>query len=133
MNTEEPRFGSEQEPIRQSPVDHYAMGGFLEPLPNSTGILVLGILSIVTCSCYGIPGIVMAIIALVMSSKASNLVNSQPDRYSPASVKNYQSGRVCAIIGLIVSILFLVFMGLYIAMVGTMMTNPDAFKDYFNF
>ncbi len=40
-----------------------------QELPNSTGVLVLGILSIVFCWCYGIPGLVLGIIALVMSKK----------------------------------------------------------------
>ena len=36
-----------------------------QPLPNSTAVLVLGILSIAICWCYGLFGVTMGIIALV--------------------------------------------------------------------
>ncbi|HRZ43418.1 MAG TPA: CCC motif membrane protein [Bacteroidales bacterium] len=132
MNSEETRFGSEQEPVRQTPVDQYAVGGFQETLPNSTGILVMGILSIVTCFCYGIPGMVLAIIALVLAGKANTLVNAQPERYTISSVKNFKAGRVCAIIGLVLSILYLIFVIIYIAMLGTLVMNPEAINEMFN-
>ena len=44
-----------------------------QKLPNATAVLVLGILSIVTCCCYGIPGIVAGIIGLVLYKKDNAL------------------------------------------------------------
>ena len=36
-----------------------------QQLPNATAVLVLGIISIVGCFCYGIIGLILGIIALV--------------------------------------------------------------------
>lgn len=88
------------------------------PLPNSTAVLVLGILSIAICWCYGLFGITMGIIALVLSNKARNLYNENPDQYTIGSFKNMNAGRVCAIIGTILSALYLVVVIIYLLIVG---------------
>ena len=44
-----------------------------QKLPNSTLILVFGIISIVTCCCYGILGLIFGIIAVVLANKALKL------------------------------------------------------------
>ena len=84
-------------------------------LPNATGVLVLGILSIVFCWCYGIPGLILGIIALVMSKKATTLYNSSPESYSESSFKNMKAGRICAIVGLCLSSLYAIIALIYIA------------------
>lgn len=66
-------------------------------LPNATGVLVLGILSIVFA---GLIGLILAIIALSMAGKAKAEYNSNPGRYTAASMSRVNAGRVCAIIGL---------------------------------
>lgn len=76
-------------------------------LPNSTAVLVLGILSIVFCWCYGIVGIIMGIIALVLSSKSMKLYRAEPDKWKGFS--NLQAGRITAIIGLSISALTIIF------------------------
>ena len=43
-----------------------------QSVPNATAVLVLGIVSIVTCFCYGIIGLACAIIALVLEESASS-------------------------------------------------------------
>ena len=78
-----------------------------QPLPNSTAVLVLGILSIVTCICYGIPGIVMGIIAIVLSSSSMRLYQQDPQAYILSTVSNLRAGKVCAIIGLCLSVCWL--------------------------
>ncbi|MGB0887760.1 MAG: CCC motif membrane protein [Vicingaceae bacterium] len=87
-------------------------------LPNATGVLVLGILSIVFCFCYGIPGLILGIIALVMSKKATALYNNSPNTYSESSFKNMKAGRICAIIGLCLSSLYAIVAIIYIAVIG---------------
>lgn len=72
-------------------------------LPNATGILVLGILSIVFCCCYGLLGLIFALIAISLSKTALKEYEANPDRYTLSSVKNMKAGRICAIIGLIFS------------------------------
>lgn len=75
-------------------------------LPNSTLILVFGILSIIGCCCYGAVGIVFGIIALIMSKKATEIYNENPDMY--VGYQNVKSGRIMAIIGIVLSSLTLV-------------------------
>ncbi len=75
------------------------------PLPNSTAVLVLGILSIVTCFCYGILGLILGIIAMVLAGKDKSLYASLPDEFTQGSFKNLNAGRICAIIGIILSLL----------------------------
>jgi hypothetical protein len=116
----------------QGPMDSYAMYGMQDYLPNSTGILVLGILSIVTCFCYGLPGVILAVIALIMGNQAKKLVAANPDRFSITSVKNMKAGYTCAIIGLVLSVLTLVFMIIYFIFIGTMITNPNFLQEMFN-
>ena len=75
-----------------------------QKLPNATLILVFGILSIVGCCFYGI-GIVLAIVALVLAAKASKLYAENPDGYT--GFQNVKTGKILAIIGLILSALYL--------------------------
>ncbi len=89
-----------------------------QQLPNATAVLVLGILSIAICWCYGLFGITMGIIALVLSGKSRALYNENPDLYTEGSFKNMKAGRVCAIIGTILSSLYLAIIIIYVMIVG---------------
>lgn len=89
-----------------------------ESVPNSTAVLVLGIVSIVTCFCIGIVGLIIGIIALVLASKANDLYKSSPQKYSLSSYNNLKAGRVCAIIGLCLSALYFIYWIIYIVIVG---------------
>jgi hypothetical protein len=100
------------------------------PLPNGTAVLVLGIISIVGCFCYGIAGIVCGIIALVLAGKDLKLYKADPGLYTAASLSNLKSGRICAIIGLSLSAVYLVVVIIYLFVVGTaILTHP---QDIFN-
>ncbi len=100
-------------------------GGFYQQpaLPNSTGVLVLGILSIVFCWAHGIIGLILGIIALSLSGKANTLYLANPTQYSPASYNNMKAGRICAIIGTILSALFLIFVIIMITFAGAVLTS----------
>jgi len=74
-----------------------------QSVPYSTSVLVLGIISIVGCWCFGIPGVVCGIIALTQSTKGRTAYNLNPGKYSSGSLKNLNAGRVCSIIGLCLS------------------------------
>ncbi len=91
-----------------------------QSVPYSTSVLVLGILSIVTCWCYGIPGIVLGIIALVQAKKANEAYFANPGQYLQSSYNNMKAGRVCAIIGLILSCCYMLMIILYFAFIGTL-------------
>lgn len=88
-------------------------------LPNSVGVLVLGICSIVPgCFCYGIVGIVCAIIALSLYKKANQLYQENPKAYTIASYNNLKAGRVCAIVGLCLSSIYVLFLIIYVVIIG---------------
>lgn len=80
-----------------------------QPLPNATASLVLGILSIFFCFTYGVIGVILGIIGLVLANKDRKLYQSNPEAYSSDSYKNSNAGRTCSIIGLILSGLFFLF------------------------
>ncbi|MET0759364.1 MAG: CCC motif membrane protein [Flavobacterium sp.] len=81
-------------------------------LPNATAVLVLGILSILTCCCYGIIGLILGIIALVLAGKDMKLYRESPELYS--NYQNLNIGKILSIIGVVLSsITFLVFIFLF--------------------
>ena len=88
---------------------------FQQPLPNATGVLVLGILSIVVCFITGI-------IALVMAKKDMALYAANPGAYTEPSYRNIKAGRICAIIGIVlqgIGILFYILMAvIFVGAVG---------------
>ena len=91
-----------------------------ENVPFSTSVLVLGICSIVTCTCYGLPGLVCGIIALVQSKRGLTAYEENPSLYKEGSLKNLKAGKTCATIGVILSsIYFLIIIGYFIT-VGTL-------------
>ena len=82
-------------------------------LPNATAVLVLGILSILTCCCYGIVGLIFGIVALFLAQKDLKLYTANPELYKNYS--NLNIGRILSIIGIVLSTLTLFF---YIYMYG---------------
>lgn len=87
-----------------------------QTLPNSTLILVFGILSILGCCCYGLLGIIFAVVALVLAKKATALYTENPELYEGYS--NVKTGKILAIIGLILSIIYLIYVIFIFATVG---------------
>ncbi len=96
-------------------------------LPNSTAVLVLGILSIVLCFCYGIIGLILGIIALSLSSKDMQRYNSNPGQFTISSYNNLKAGRVCAIIGTVLSSLYFIIIILYIIFVGSLISMSSLY------
>lgn len=95
-------------------------------LANATPVLVLGIISIVGCFCYGIVGIVCGIIALVLAKKDMALYRNNPTGYTQSSYNNLKAGRVCAIIGTSLSAVYLVIVIIYLILIGTaIFSNPS--------
>jgi len=82
-------------------------------LPNATTVLVLGIISIVGCFLYGIPGLICGIIAIMMHKKDKALYLSNPEKYEN-SFKTSKAGQVCGIVGLSLSAAFILFLVVYV-------------------
>ena len=87
-----------------------------QKLPNSTLILVFGIVSIVTCCCYGIIGLIFGIIAIVMAKKATAVYLENPEQYTGYS--NVKTGKILAIIGIILSGIYVIVNIIAIATYG---------------
>ncbi|MEA1873011.1 MAG: CCC motif membrane protein [Bacteroidota bacterium] len=99
---------SENPPPKAEPQTQSKKSNFMQQkLPNSGGILAMGIISIVSfCCCWGISGIVLGIIAIVMSVKAERIYIENPELFTLASYKNMRAGKITAIIGLSISVIW---------------------------
>jgi len=97
---------------------------FPENLPNSRIILILGILSIVFCWWHIISfvGIALGVATLILARKEIILYETNPGRYTLISYNNVKTGRICAIIGLVISVLVFFFVLLFV--LGLLATLP---------
>lgn len=77
--------------------------------PNSGLVLGLGIASIVLVCCCGMLGLVLGIIAVVMGSNSKKEVLTNMELYDSQSFNNLKSGITCAIIGIVLNALSMVF------------------------
>lgn len=92
-----------------------------QKLPNSTTILVLGILSVPGCCLYA-GGLVLGIVALVLAKSATKLYNENPEQYD--GIANVNTGKILAVIGIILSVLYIAGVIYLVALFGW-----DAFQD----
>ena len=99
-----------------------------EPLPNATIALVLGILSLVFCFIYGVPGLIIGIVGLVLANKDRKLYNLNPSQYTPNSFTNSNAGRVCSLIGIILSSIYVIIILIIIMVIGTNADFLEAIK-----
>jgi hypothetical protein len=81
-------------------------------LPNATAVLVLGILSIVFCFICGI-------VALVLASGDRRNYLRDPQHYTNASYELLKAGRICAIIGLSIwAVILLFYIAIFVFAIG---------------
>ena len=100
--------------------------GSQTPLPNATATLVLGIVGIIGCFCYGVPGLVCSVIALVLGNRDIRLYNANPGYYTPGSYSNVKAGKTCAIVGFSLFCLYLVCTIIAVALFGfAVLSNPQ--------
>jgi hypothetical protein len=88
-------------------------------LPNESAVLVLGILSICSCVMWGLPGLVLGIVSLVLYNKDKSIYNTDPAKYE-RSFKNSNAGRICAIIGVSLSAVTFLFILGYFLIIGSL-------------
>jgi prepilin signal peptidase PulO-like enzyme (type II secretory pathway) len=93
-------------------------------VPNASGVLALGIMSIVGAFCYGIVGLIFAIMALAIAAAPNREYQRNPDRYTAASYSNLKAGRICGIIGLILSIGMLLLFAIAFLFVASNSRGP---------
>lgn len=87
-----------------------------QKLPNSTLVLVMGILSIIGCCFYGLPGLIFGIVAIIFGKKDKKLYLSNPDEYT--GIGNVNAGFIMGIIGVVLSVLYLALFLIIISMFG---------------
>ena len=87
-----------------------------QQLPNSTLILVMGILSIIGCCCYGIPGLIFGIVAIILGTKATNLYKQDPQLYT--GYGNVKTGKIMGVIGVVLSVIVVIVVLWAIATLG---------------
>ncbi|MEA1847316.1 MULTISPECIES: CCC motif membrane protein [Chryseobacterium] len=99
-----------------------------QKLPNATAVLILGIVSIVGCCCYGLPGLISGIIALVLAKKDGQLYKQNPTMYSNYSQLN--AGKIMAIIGISLSVLYFIYVIVLLSTVGwEAMKDPQLMQE----
>jgi hypothetical protein len=94
-----------------------------QPLPDSTAVLVLGILSILFSFWFNFIGLVLGIIALVKASKANSIYLSNPNMYLQNSYVNMRAGKICAIVGTSLSAMFLLITLMFIGVLVSFFTS----------
>ena len=84
--------------------------------PNATLILILGILSILSCCCGGLPGLILGVVALILAKKSKEDYTANPELYS--GYNNVKTGRILAIIGIALSAIYLIATIIFFAVYG---------------
>jgi hypothetical protein len=95
------------------PVPGYYGGQYLPGSGYAVAALVLGITSLVTCSCYGVPAIICGPLAMSFASKAMRDI--QCGLVSPSSAGLAKAGKICGLIGLLLGIGYIILLAVIIA------------------
>ncbi len=98
-----------------------------EQVPNNMAVLILGILSIIPgVVFFGLLGIILGIITLSIAAGAMELINQNPGKYTKSSIQLVKAGRICGIIGLILSSLFMIILFIFaLSFSSSLMGNTD--------
>ncbi len=99
-----------------------------QKLPNATAALILGILSIITCWCYGIVGLILGGVGLMLANKDTKLYQQNPSLYD--NYGNVKAGKILSIIGIVLGLLFLAYMVWLFSVVGMdALSNPELMQE----
>lgn len=79
-----------------------------QKLPNATAVLILGIISIVACCCYGIISIILGGVGIYFANKDTELYNENPAKYS--NFNNIKTGKILCIIGIVLGVIYMIYM-----------------------
>ncbi len=94
-------------PMPGQPYGPFMPYSSLPPASGATASLVLGIISIVgSCCCWGVVGLICGSLAVVFGNKAMRAINA--GQAAPTDRGKAAAGRICGIVGLILSILVII-------------------------
>ena len=106
--------------FEQKQTDNFnQFGGGQQPVPNSVGALVLGILSLIFCSI----GFILGTIAVILANQGEKMYQANPQAYTEASYKNLKAGKTCGIIGICLSAAVLILVIIYFVIVGSLIAG----------
>lgn len=89
-------------------------------LPFSTPVFILGIVSLVVC----MVGLITSILTIILAEKDLKLYKANPDLYTSHSYNQLKIGRTCAIIGLVLNVVIIIFYILYIVFILALVFKP---------
>lgn len=97
----------------------------LRRLSNDSAVLILGIFSIFFCCFMGVPGLASGAAALVLAGRSRKEFRQNPQAFDPDSLSQVNTGRICGIIGLILSSLVLLY---FVFATVVAFTNPEVME-----
>ena len=115
-----PRCGYQTTEQVPQAVNYYSAPVGLSMSGMAIASLVLGIISIPSCVCYGIPSIVCGILAVVFARKADEAVAN--GLAAPNSKGLAMAGRICGWVGLSFGLVYILF--LIVVIVMTVIQRP---------
>jgi hypothetical protein len=141
MSDETPYEDPFSDQVNQDPFEdnQFANGGRTggndydrDPIPvnNATAVLVLGILSIVGSFCYGVLGLILGIIALAIAAGPTRQYRQDPQRYTDSSYSTLKAGKICGIIGLVLSLVVIVVFVLFFLLVAAKANEPFYYQNF---
>lgn len=74
-----------------------------EKLPNVSIIIGLSIASILLCWCYGVVGLILSIIGIILAASSTKKYKENPEMYS--NVNGLKTAKVLAIVSLIMNLI----------------------------
>lgn len=99
-----------------------------QKLPNATAVIILGVLSIISCCCYGVVSMLLGGIGIYLAKKDAATYNENPELYS--NYNNIKTGKILCIIGIVLGLLYLAFLAFFISYFGwEAMQNPELMEE----
>ena len=93
----------------------------LVDLPNSNAVLIIGILSILSCFLIGFPGVILGFIGMKLYKRPHGLYKIAPELYRKESCKDLRVGYIMSVIGFAMSLLFVLFLLFYVFVFGSLL------------
>jgi hypothetical protein len=94
----------------------------MQKTPNHTAVMVLGLTAFIGCCCYGIVGVILAIIGIVLANKDLQLIQENPGVYD----NSINTWKIVNIVALVLSVLSLLLTIWSISLVGFENINNEA-------